>query len=57
MTEGEEKGTVLSVTSWIWGTVKGGFNEQQTIGQIVVDAAIGMIPVVGDVTAVRDLLA
>jgi hypothetical protein len=57
MTEGEEKGLVLSVASWLWGTVKGGFNEQQSIAQIIVDAAVGMIPLVGDVTAVRDLIA
>jgi hypothetical protein len=37
--------------------VGGGFNEQQTISQIIVDAMIGMIPLVGDVTAVRDLIA
>jgi hypothetical protein len=57
MTEGEEKGLLMSVGSWVWGTVKGGFNEQQSISQIIVDAVIGMIPLVGDVTAVRDLIA
>ena len=41
----------------IWGTVQGTFNERQTTTQIIVDAAIGMIPLVGDVTAARDLLA
>ncbi|HKP98477.1 MAG TPA: hypothetical protein VJ385_22290 [Fibrobacteria bacterium] len=47
----------LEAVDWIWGTVKGGFNEKQTVSQILVDAVIGMIPLVGDVTAVRDLLA
>jgi hypothetical protein len=57
VTDGEEKGLVLRVAGWLWGTVKGGFNEQQTTSQIVVDAVIGMVPLVGDVTAIRDLLA
>jgi hypothetical protein len=39
------------------GYASGAFNEKQTIGQIIVDAAIGMISLVGDVTAVRDLIA
>ncbi len=55
--DGEKKSVVYEVAGWLWGTVEGGFNEQQTTSQILVDAAIGMIPVVGDVTAARDLLA
>ena len=47
----------IEAVEWIWGTVKGGFNEKQTVSQILVDAVIGMIPLVGDVTAARDLLA
>jgi hypothetical protein len=47
----------IEAVDWIWGTVKGGFNQKQTISQIVVDALIGMIPLVGDLTAVRDILA
>jgi hypothetical protein len=42
---------------WLWGTAQGAFNEKQTLSQIVTDAVIGMIPVVGDVTAVRDIIA
>jgi hypothetical protein len=57
MTEAEEKGMVLEVADWLWGTVQGSFNQQQTTSQIIVDAVIGMVPLVGDVTAVRDLLA
>ena len=45
------------VGSWTWGTAQGAFNEKATITQIVVDAVIGMIPLVGDATAVRDLIA
>jgi hypothetical protein len=55
--DAETKSTVSEVGGWIWGTIEGGFNEQQSISQIIVDAAISMIPVVGDVTAVRDLIA
>lgn len=51
------KETSMEVGQWCWGTMQGAFNEKQTISQIITDAAIGMIPVAGDVTAVRDLLA
>jgi len=51
------KETSLETGQWIWGTLQGAFNEKQTISQIIVDAVIGMIPLVGDVTAVRDLIA
>lgn len=45
------------VGSWTWGTVQGAFNEKASLSQILVDAVIGMIPLVGDVTAVRDIIA
>jgi hypothetical protein len=45
------------VSGWLWGTVQGAWNEKQTVSQIIVDAVIGMIPLVGDATAVRDLMA
>ena len=51
------KETSLETGQWIWGTLQGSFNEKQTISQIIVDAVIGMVPLVGDVTAVRDLVA
>ncbi|WP_407280141.1 hypothetical protein U5817_06805 [Aromatoleum evansii] len=47
----------LEVGDWLWGTAQGAFNEKASLPQIIVDAVIGMIPVVGDVTAVRDLIA
>jgi hypothetical protein len=53
----EAKRISLEVTGWLWGTVKGCFNRKMTTSQIIVDAIIGVIPVVGDVTAVRDLIA
>ncbi|MGS0614320.1 hypothetical protein [Xanthomonas oryzae] len=45
------------VGSWAWGTAQGAFNEKASLSQILVDAVIGMIPLVGDVTAVRDIIA
>lgn len=51
------KKTSMEVGQWCWGTMQGAFNEKQTISQIITDAVIGMIPILGDVTAVRDLLA
>lgn len=54
---GEYMRMVTDAGGWLWGVAQGGFNEQQSVSQIIVDAVIGMIPVVGDVTAVRDLLA
>ncbi|KPF66948.1 hypothetical protein IP84_14000 [beta proteobacterium AAP99] len=45
------------VGSWVWGTVQGAFNEKASLSQIIVDAVIGMIPLVGDVTAARDIIA
>ncbi|MEZ2307186.1 hypothetical protein AB6809_11180 [Paraburkholderia sp. RCC_158] len=51
------KATSMEVGQWCWGTMQGAFNEKQTISQVITDAAIGMIPLLGDVTAVRDLLA
>jgi hypothetical protein len=51
------KSIALEVGDWIWGTAKGAFNEKATASQIITDAAIGMVPAVGDVTAVRDLIA
>lgn len=53
----EFKSLATEAGQWLLGTVQGAFNEKQTISQIITDAVIGMIPVVGDVTAVRDLIA
>lgn len=57
MTWSSFKATCADVGSWTWGTVQGAFNEKASFSQIVVDAVIGMIPLVGDVTAVRDIIA
>lgn len=51
------KSICADVSDWTWGMVQGAFNEKATFSQILVDAVIGMIPLVGDGTAVRDLIA
>lgn len=53
----EAKRIAVDVMGWMWGTVQGAFNEKMDVSQIVTDAVVGMIPVVGDVTAARDLIA
>lgn len=57
VSETEIKRWALDANDWLWGTVQGAFNEKQTTSQIIVDAVIGMIPLVGDATAARDLIA
>ncbi|WP_406848303.1 hypothetical protein, partial [Xanthomonas citri] len=37
--------------------MQGAFNVKASLSQILVDAVIGMIPLVGDVTAARDIIA
>jgi len=51
------KAVCAEVGTWTWGTVQGAFNEKASLTQIIVDAVIGMIPLVGDATAARDLIA
>jgi len=53
----EIKSWGTNAASYLWGTVQGAWNEKQSTSQIIIDAAIGMVPLVGDVTAGRDLVA
>jgi len=48
---------IAEVGTWIWGTVQGDFNENQTVGQIATNAVITMIPIVDQVGDVRDIVA
>lgn len=57
LTEKEFKFYAAEAGQWLWGLAQGAFNEKQTLAQIITDAVIGMIPLVGDVTAARDLIA
>jgi hypothetical protein len=52
-----EKALLTRVGGWIWGTVQGNFNEQQSTSQVIVDAVISCIPVLGEVTDIRDVIA
>ncbi|WP_321902843.1 hypothetical protein [Paraburkholderia tropica] len=51
------KSMAVDSGQWIWGTAQGSFNTKATISQIIVDAVIGMVPLLGDATAARDLIA
>ena len=57
MNWGEFKAAANEVGNWCWGTLKGGFNEKQTIGQVITDAVISMFPIAGEITAARDVIA
>ncbi len=46
-----------SVGIWIWGTVQGDFNQDQSISQITVNTVVGLIPIVDQVFDLRDLMA
>ena len=56
-TDADRDSLALETADWVWGVIAGGFNEKQTTSQIIVDAVITLIPVVGDVAVVRDLIA
>ncbi|MEJ2629932.1 MAG: hypothetical protein P8015_01685, partial [Acidihalobacter sp.] len=51
------KAASMETGQWIWGTVQGSFNDKMTTSQVITDAVIGCIPLLGDATAVRDLIA
>ncbi|MGU3524712.1 hypothetical protein ACLBW2_16590 [Enterobacteriaceae bacterium C23F] len=42
---------------WIWQTIQGDFNEEQTTGQVVTGTLISMIPLVDQICDIRDLVA
>lgn len=56
-TDADRESLAMETADWVWGVLAGGFNEKQTTSQIIVDAVITLIPVVGDVAVVRDLIA
>ena len=45
------------IFSWIWGTIKGEWNDNPTVGQIICDAAISAIPVIDQIADLRDIVA
>lgn len=50
-------GVAKAVFSWIWGVIQGDFNEEATVGQIIVGTIVTMIPVVDQLGDLRDLAA
>lgn len=42
---------------WLWEAIEGDFNDDRSASQILVDAAISMIPLVDQLCDVRDLIA
>lgn len=42
---------------WIWETIQGDFNDNQSTGQVVTGTVISMIPLVDQICDVRDLVA
>lgn len=57
VSESEIQRWALDASDWLWGMVQGAWNAKQSTSQIIVDAVIGMVPLLGDVTAARDLIA
>lgn len=48
---------VEAAGEWIWETIQGDFNNEQTTGQVVTGTLISMIPLVDQICDVRDLVA
>lgn len=47
----------IAATEWTWGAIQGDWNEDQTLGQIVFDSAISLIPFVDQAADARDVTA
>ena len=43
--------------TWIWGVLKGDWDEERSDSQIIADAVLGFVPYVGQVLDIRDLAA
>lgn len=43
--------------TWIWGVLKGDWDEERSDSQIIADAVLGFVPYVGQVLDIRDLVA
>ena len=58
-TEDQEKAKDPSTNPfiWFWEAIQGDFNENRSTKQILVDAAISMIPLIDQLCDVRDLVA
>lgn len=49
--------SIADAANWTWGTLKGDFNENPTVGQVITNAILTSIPVVDQVGDVRDIVA
>ncbi len=45
------------VADWIWGTIQGDFNKNQSKSQLAVNVIIGLIPIADQVLDVRDIIS
>ncbi|HYH14958.1 MAG TPA: hypothetical protein VD794_07055, partial [Flavisolibacter sp.] len=50
-------GNIKAGGVWVWGVAQGDFNEDQTVGQVVANMTITMVPFVDQVGDVRDITA
>jgi hypothetical protein len=59
VTNDQEKAKEPSTNSivWFWEAIQGDFNEDRSTKQILMDAAISMIPLVDQICDLRDLIA
>ncbi len=46
-----------STWEWLWEAIQGDFNVDRSSGQVALDAAVSMIPVVDQICDVRDIIA
>ncbi|MBF0752608.1 MULTISPECIES: polymorphic toxin type 15 domain-containing protein [unclassified Pasteurella] len=49
--------TLYGTVDWVWGTLLGNWNPNQTTSQIVADAALGLVPILNIILDIRDLIA
>lgn len=49
--------SLQALGQWIWETIQGDFNENQSVSQIATGTVLSMIPVVDQICDVRDLVA
>jgi len=51
------RSTLDEIGSWIWGTLQGDFNKDQSISQLAVNTLLGLIPLVDQALDVRDIIS
>ena len=56
-TKANEVEDQISPAEWFWQAIQGDFNENRSTKQLLLDAAISMIPLVDQICDIRDLIA